>query len=259
MIRTAPPPDGGELLKFWVFGHEVLIPVVATPCAPGPLADAGPDQTVFTSTGVTLDGSASLGAGLTYCWIQTQGPDVGLPDCTEDVSEFPTATFTSPASPATLSFELHVRNACDHTSQDEVTITVTDCPAAFTLGNDRISLSRVTTFRDRVLARNAAGQQLISDYYRHAGELTGILVANPDFLRQAAELLRLLSPEISRLTAGKRVNIRVSKLNKIGVFLKGLSGKANPELRAFLDQTRKQLMDETVLRDFGVNIVKSGF
>lgn len=131
VTRTAPSPEGGELLKFWAFGDEEFVPVVATPCTPIPVAIPGPDQVVFASQSVLLDGSASIGAGLHYCWDQTGGPDVGLPECTEATISDPTVAFTAPAAPATLTFDLYVRNACDYEDVSEVTVEVV---GAFTLG-----------------------------------------------------------------------------------------------------------------------------
>ena len=125
--RTAPSPEGGELLKFWVFGDEVTVPIVSTPCTPVPEAAAGPDQEVQISQVVVLDGSGSTGVGLHYCWEQIEGPDVGLPDCDFTTVLDPTRTFTAPSSSSTLLFSLTVNNACDLGGTDEVNIEVYSC------------------------------------------------------------------------------------------------------------------------------------
>src|SRR5262249_27129861 len=57
-----------------------------------PTANAGPDQMVVVSTGVTLDGSASSGNGLTYAWTQTAGTSITLSSATAVKP-----TFTAPA------------------------------------------------------------------------------------------------------------------------------------------------------------------
>jgi hypothetical protein len=122
--RLASSPEGGEELRFWTYGHEVIIPVVATACSPDPLSVAGPDLVVSFSQTVVLNGSASSGAGLHYCWIQTGGPSVGLPICDETTVDNPSVSFTAPGIPATLQFELNIRNACDVFSKDAVTVSV---------------------------------------------------------------------------------------------------------------------------------------
>lgn len=118
------PGGGGENLRFWVFGGEDIVPIVSTPCDPDPVADPGPDITVPESSIVNLDGSSSVGAGLQYCWEQTAGPDVGLPDCDETVVMNPVVTFNAPAAAVTLTFSLTAKNACDCWHVDTVTVTV---------------------------------------------------------------------------------------------------------------------------------------
>jgi hypothetical protein len=94
-----------------------------------PIADAGPDQNVPTSSLVRLDGTASTDYDddypLTYLWIQTSGPTVSLSS-----NSVATPTFTAPATPSTLTFDLYVRDALDETdlSPDTVKITAYEAP-----------------------------------------------------------------------------------------------------------------------------------
>jgi len=75
-----------------------------------PIADAGPDQSVAPGDLVILDGSTSSdpdgNVPLAYTWTQTGGPSVTLSNATASQP-----TFTAPASPATLSFDLVVHDA----------------------------------------------------------------------------------------------------------------------------------------------------
>ena len=89
-----------------------------------PIADAGPDQAVAPGDVVTLDGSGSTDPDgnlpLTYAWTQTGGPSVTLSNATASQP-----TFTAPASPATLSFDLVVHDALGAASTpDTVEIVV---------------------------------------------------------------------------------------------------------------------------------------
>lgn len=91
----------------------------------GPIADAGPNQSVKSKELVQLDGSNSSnpsGSALTYSWNQTEGPKVMLND---DTSINP--TFTAPETTTTtpITFELTVTNEQGITSEpDEVIVTV---------------------------------------------------------------------------------------------------------------------------------------
>ena len=93
-------------------------------CSP-PVANAGPDQTVFVSSNVQLDGSASSDPNndpLTYSWQQTSGPTVTLSSTTTV-----NPTFTAPAAPAVLVFQLTVNDGAS-TATDSVTINVVMMP-----------------------------------------------------------------------------------------------------------------------------------
>lgn len=123
-VRRTADLGQPESIKFWTEGqgngeigqneNVLLVPIVRTACTPDPIADGGPDQVVSAGSSVLLDGSASTGDGLQYCWTQTAGPDVGLPECDGSSA---TASFTAPAAPAELAFALTVRNACDEFSE----------------------------------------------------------------------------------------------------------------------------------------------
>jgi len=191
--RLTSSPEGGEELRFWVYGHEVIIPVVSTACSPAPIAVAGPDRAVPSSQTVILDGSASIGAGLHYCWIQTGGPSVGLPACDETSVENPSVSFIAPGTPATLQFELNVRNACDVFSKGTVTVSVDDNilivnPAyqqvANAAGSTMITISNSGTGIMNWSAKVVSGNDWLSitsgSSGTNAGIITSAFSANPN-------------------------------------------------------------------------------
>src|SRR3989442_6321666 len=137
---AAPLVDAdGEILTFrlTVTDHDGLtdsdtviitispLPVVNQP----PVANAGPDRTVKEGALVTLDGTGSSdpdGDILTYSWIQTAGPNVGLSNTTSA-----TPTLIAPsvgATGATLTFQLAVDDGKRANGTDTVKIKVNNVP-----------------------------------------------------------------------------------------------------------------------------------
>ena len=91
-----------------------------------PVAVADADQTVAPESLVTLNGSASSDPDddmLSHTWTQTAGPPVTLSGATTAMP-----TFTAPAAPAVLTFELQVSDPAGAESTDMVTITVEESP-----------------------------------------------------------------------------------------------------------------------------------
>jgi hypothetical protein len=91
-----------------------------------PLANAGADQNVLVNALVTLNGSASTDPDghlpLAYGWIQSGGPMIILSGAT--ISQ---PTFTTPSTPAVLTFTLIVTDALGAAStSDEVVVRVND-------------------------------------------------------------------------------------------------------------------------------------
>jgi WD40 repeat protein len=107
----------------------------------GPLADAGVDQTVATSSTVTLTGAGSSdqdGNTLTYQWTQIEGPKVTLSSSTAA-----SPTFTAPGSATTLQFIVVVSDGTT-SHADTVVInvgTANSAPTITSLSSDSLSYS----------------------------------------------------------------------------------------------------------------------
>jgi len=130
----APPVAAQENLCFHLMATDQLgvsntpdtgnTTITVLPRNHAPTANAGPDQTVFGPTGVTLDGSASSdpdpGDTITYLWAQTGGPAVTLLS--------PTSVITGFLAPAVsvdtlFTFRLTVTDSHGLSSFDDVVIT----------------------------------------------------------------------------------------------------------------------------------------
>ena len=92
---------------------------------PTPTADAGSDRSVVAGETVILDGSASASPyrnqPLEYEWAQTGGPAVTLTG-----AETANPSFTAPAAPASLTFELVVADPLATSAPSTANVTVTE-------------------------------------------------------------------------------------------------------------------------------------
>lgn len=155
---------------------SVSVQTIVTVTNEQPIADASADQDVLVSTPVTLDGSASTDPDdhfpLTYQWVQTGGPAVTLTD-----ANTATPSFTAPATPAVLVFELVVSDSTGLASEPDAMIVIVNdvVPGAVQATNDSPSiLGTVTT-----LSATAAGTNLEYSWDFGDGETgTGAVVTH---------------------------------------------------------------------------------
>jgi Protein of unknown function (DUF1566)/Divergent InlB B-repeat domain/PKD domain len=114
-------------LPLCLLSTSVLItPVVEAASNQKPIANAGIDQVVGTSTAVILDGSQSYdpdGSVKRYQWFQSKGTRVTL---TGNLTAKP--SFKSPATSGTLIFNLTVLDNKSAIARDTVTVTVAALP-----------------------------------------------------------------------------------------------------------------------------------
>ncbi len=149
-----------------------------------PIADAGLAQTAIVESLITLDGSGSFDEDprrtLTYQWSQIDGTAVTLSDSR---AEWP--TFTAPAQPGHLSFELLVTNDLNILSApDTVVITVADAAIdGLSANSDGPSvLGQPTTFSASI----TTGTNVIYDWDFGDGNLAIDAGSNPSHLYEEA-------------------------------------------------------------------------
>jgi YVTN family beta-propeller protein len=117
-------PDGPDALTFTLTVTDARGRVTQDSIQVGvsnaaPAASAGADQTVLSGDLVTLTGAGDDPVDpVTFSWQQTSGPAVAL-SCANAV-----CTFTAPAGPQILTFQLTVADDDGGSSSDAVTVTV---------------------------------------------------------------------------------------------------------------------------------------
>ncbi|WP_456271053.1 PKD domain-containing protein [Bacillus sp. AK031] len=103
-------------------GGMAVASVVITGGSTDPLpvtANAGSGQTVLWGSEVTLNGSNSTGAIVSYSWIQVSGEPVTLTG-----ADTPQPSFTAPSLDGSLEFQLTVFGPEGNSDADTVTVTV---------------------------------------------------------------------------------------------------------------------------------------
>lgn len=169
----------------------VSVTVSSTPNT-APTANAGPDQTVASGAGVTLNGTGSdandAGQALTYVWTQTSGTTVGLTGGTTSGPTFAAPTLVAGAASATLVFSLTVHDGVENSVADTVSITVTsptDTPATANAGPDQTVASGAGVTLDGTASdANDVGQVLGYAWTQSSGTdvtVTGGTTSGPTF------------------------------------------------------------------------------
>ena len=155
-----------------------------------PTANAGPNQTVYEGSTVTLAGSGSdpEGESLSYSWTQTAGPTVTLTDATTATQRF-TAPLVPPDTTQTLTFTLTVTATTGSNTAiatDTVVVTVEPLVLMANAGPDQVVDEGDTVRLDGRASTAPLGAPSLTYRWRQTGgsptvELTGANTATPSF------------------------------------------------------------------------------
>lgn len=150
-----------------------------------PVADAGGDQNVLAGSVVTLDGSASYdpeGEALSYVWTPTNGTVLSL-----DNSTIVRPSFTAPAEPGALYFDLVVSDGESQSSASRVVINVNGVnnPPVANAGENISSIGNRQISLDGSASNDPEGDDLSFRWQQVAGTdvvLDSDSVASPSFI-----------------------------------------------------------------------------
>ena len=190
---TVTGPDPGVVALDDPAAAFASTTIASAPVNQAPTADAGDDQTVAAGATVNLDGTGSsdpdAGDTLDYSWTQTGGTAVTLTG-----ANTATPSFTAPAGPATLTFELTVCDQEPLCDTDTVVITVGEQPPVnqaptADAGDDQTVAAGATVNLDGTGSSDPdAGDMLDYSWTQTGGTavtLTGADTATPSFTAPA--------------------------------------------------------------------------
>jgi hypothetical protein len=113
------------------------------------------------------------------------------------------------------------------------------CPVTTVLKGGK--LNNFYAFRDKILLNNPQGKRWVDLYYRHAAEVTDLILKHPDFRKKAAAFITQAALESKKLLKGERVDRRM-KLKLEGL-INSLIKIGSPELRKSLRSEKKAILD----------------
>jgi hypothetical protein len=102
-------------------------------------------------------------------------------------------------------------------------------------------------FRDDTLRRTPEGRELVELYYRHQPAVLVLWEQRPDLMRDTAECLAMIAPQLSRTTSGDRLSLAVAQRRQVDHLLARYALESPAEVSAAVAQIRQWLDSHTGL------------
>jgi hypothetical protein len=112
----------------------------------------------------------------------------------------------------------------------------------------------VRQYRDTVLRKTPTGRVYVKLFYRHALEVTTILVKNPGIATDARTMLNRMLPEVKSAVQGKAVTISPSEIEGVISVLNEMGGEAGPDLKRSIQRIKRDLRQKRALGVMGIKI-----
>jgi len=156
---------------------------------------------------------------------------------------------TTTINPSTTTTSVQVSTT---TTVSSTTTTSKICPLFAASDGDMNKVTVLRQFRDKVLGNTKAGRQFTRLYYKHALEMTEILLRNPELAAQSKELLHEVLPQVQSAVSGKKMMISPSLTKQIDTLLVQISSTASPNLQRDITKFRKEFKQGTVYKKVGI-------
>ncbi|MBW1839398.1 MAG: VCBS repeat-containing protein [Deltaproteobacteria bacterium] len=122
------------------------------------------------------------------------------------------------------------------------------CPLNLILSDNSNALALLRNFRNTRLVLNTQGERYSKLYYRHALEVTAMLMRDNDLMEQAKNLLKQLLPVINSLQQSKRAHLNQKMRDKIESLLKKVESQASIGLRSFIYELRDDINSDRLFQ-----------
>jgi len=121
------------------------------------------------------------------------------------------------------------------------------------------ALSPLRSYRDKTLAANAQGRQLVSELYeKHSAELVKILRTKPGLTARGALIIKGHLPGIKKVLNGGTMEMTRLQLAQVSKFLSDVASVGSAELKEYISSVQAVLKDEKALASLGIKVVKWG-
>jgi hypothetical protein len=136
------------------------------------------------------------------------------------------------------------------------TTTVWRCPFEQLSAGDQVKLSLIRHYRDTVLRKTPTGRAYVKLFYRHALEVTAILVQNSSLAADAGTILNTMLPEVTKAVQGKAVTMSQAKIESIISILNAIGSEASPDLNRSIQRIKTDIKQKKIMSKLGIKIIR---
>jgi hypothetical protein len=151
-------------------------------------------------------------------------------------------------SPTLVSCDAHARFTATISRACPILETLRGVPQASAI------LQTLYRFRDFVMVRSSEGMEHVRLFYRHAPEMTSLLIGDSRLRREARALLVRLQPALRARLAGQQSSLTRAELSELTALLDAVSAKASPALRGQLRTFKENLRHGALLQRYGFGL-----
>jgi hypothetical protein len=126
------------------------------------------------------------------------------------------------------------------------------CPAEVALEGESSPINLLRNFRNTVLTKNDIGRKYTNLYYKHAAELTKLIIAHEEIRADVIELILNIMPDINLLLEGEEAILSPEMKEELEALIDSLESYASPRLKKSLNMVRKDIKNNEVLQKLGV-------